>query len=79
MLTKFKYYYFLHDHIVSLRGELWAHKASLTLPLFIEVPVQSRGKEKSYISVFRGINFPSFYDFKIEFVPTLWYLLHKKS
>ena len=31
----------LHDHIISLREEVWAHKTSLTLPLFIEVPVPS--------------------------------------
>jgi hypothetical protein len=29
----------LHGCIISLRGEIWAHKTSLTLPLFIEVPV----------------------------------------
>jgi hypothetical protein len=27
------------DCIISLRGEVWAHKTSLTTPLFIEVPV----------------------------------------
>jgi len=29
----------LHDRIVSPRGEIWAHKTSLTLPLLIKVPV----------------------------------------
>jgi hypothetical protein len=29
----------LHDRIISLRGEVWAHKTSLTPPLFIEVSV----------------------------------------
>ena len=24
---------YLYDHIISLRGEVWAHKTSLTLPL----------------------------------------------
>jgi hypothetical protein len=29
----------LHDRIISLRGEVWAHKTSLTPPLFVEVSV----------------------------------------
>jgi hypothetical protein len=29
----------LHDRIISLREDVWDHKISLTLPLFIEVPV----------------------------------------
>ena len=28
----------LHDRIISLRGEFWTYKTSLTPPLFIEVP-----------------------------------------
>jgi len=31
----------LHDRIISLRGEAWAYKTSLTPPPFIEVPVPS--------------------------------------
>ena len=31
----------LHDSIISLRGEGWTHKTSLTPPHFIEVPVSS--------------------------------------
>jgi hypothetical protein len=30
---------YLHDRIISLRGEVSAHKTSLTLSLFIEGPV----------------------------------------
>jgi len=29
----------LHDNIISLRGEAWAHKTRLTPPHFIEVSV----------------------------------------
>jgi len=35
----------LHDCIISLRGEAKAHKRSLTLPHFIEVPVPSPESE----------------------------------
>jgi vacuolar-type H+-ATPase subunit F/Vma7 len=35
----------LHDHIISLRGEIRAHKTSLTLPIFIDVPVPSQESE----------------------------------
>jgi len=46
----------MHDRIIPLRGEIWVYKASLTLPLFIEVPVTS--SERSCICV-RGIDFAS--------------------
>ena len=39
----------LHGSITLLRGEVWAHEASLTLPLVIEV--QSQESERSYICV----------------------------
>ena len=54
----------LHDHIISLRVEVWANKTTLTLALFIEVPVQSQENERSCICVI-GIDFTSFYDFDI--------------
>ena len=41
----------LHDCIISLRGEVWVHKTSLTPPLFIEVPVPSQESERSCICV----------------------------
>jgi len=41
----------LHDRIISQRGEFWSHKTSLTLPLFIEVPVPSQESERSCICV----------------------------
>ena len=31
----------LHDHTISLREEVRAHKTILTPPLFIEVPITS--------------------------------------
>ena len=37
----------LHDHIISLRGE--AHRTSLPLPHFIEVPIPSQESEQSCI------------------------------
>jgi hypothetical protein len=39
----------LHDCTISLRVEVTCrgHKTSLTLPLFIEVPVSSQGSERS--------------------------------
>ena len=36
----------LYDLMSSLRGEVWAHKTSLTLPLCIEVPVPSQESEQ---------------------------------
>ena len=51
-------------YIISLRGEIWAHKISLALPLFIEVAVPSQKSVPSCICV-RGIDFDSFYDFHI--------------
>ena len=32
----------LHDRINLLRGEVWAHKTSLTLPFFIEISIPSQ-------------------------------------
>jgi len=41
----------LHDHIISLRGEVWDNKISLTPPLFIEIPVPSQECDQSCIVV----------------------------
>ena len=64
----------LHDHIISLRGEVWAHKTSLTLPLVTEVPVPSQESELSYIRVFMVSIFPlsTILIFDFETVPTAW-------
>ena len=42
----------LHDPIISLRGEVWAHKTTLVCSLFIEVPVLSQESERSCICGF---------------------------
>ena len=36
----------LHDRIISLRGEVWAHKTRLTLSPFIEMPVPGQERER---------------------------------
>ena len=38
-----------HDCIISIRGEFWSHKTSLTPPRFIEVPLPSLERQRSYI------------------------------
>jgi hypothetical protein len=43
----------LHDRIISVRGNPLAHKPSSSLPLFIEVSVQSQECERSCIFVIR--------------------------
>jgi hypothetical protein len=54
----------LHERIISLQEEIWAHKTSLTPSLcFIEVPVSS---QIMYLCVV-GINFASFYNYAIVF------------
>jgi hypothetical protein len=37
--------FYLHDHIISIRGEVWAHKTNLTI---IEVPVPIYIKYNAY-------------------------------
>jgi hypothetical protein len=43
----------LYDHIISLRGEVWAHKTSQTTPplFIIEVPVSTQETDRSCICV----------------------------
>ena len=43
LLTRGKH---LQDQIISLRDQIWAHRTSLTPPLFIEVPVPSQESER---------------------------------
>ena len=47
--------------IISLIGQIWAHKTSLTPSRFIEVPVPSQESSRSYLCV-RDIDFASFHD-----------------
>jgi hypothetical protein len=61
----------------SPRGKVWAHKASLTPLLFIEVSVPSQISQRSCICVLEVSILPLstilIFDFGI--VPTVWYLL----
>ena len=41
----------LHDRIISVRGEVWAHKTILASPLFIEVHVPSQESVRSFLCV----------------------------
>ena len=61
----------LHD-IISLRVEVWEHKTSLTLILFIEDPVQIQESEQSWICVVGVHIFPLSTIFLLDFgnVPT---------
>jgi hypothetical protein len=59
LLTRGKHF---HDRIILLRREVWAYKASLSLPLFIAVALTIQEREQYYICI-RGIDFASFHDF----------------
>lgn len=49
--------FYLQDHIIELRGEVWAHNTCLAPPLCVGVPVSGQENERSH-------NFPFFfYDF----------------
>lgn len=48
----------LKDSIISMRGEVWGHKTSLILPLFIEVPVACLESEQAFICVLGVLIFP---------------------
>ena len=50
------------DRIIALREEVSAHQTSLTLPLFIEVPVTSHESERSCIFAL-GVSKLPLYDF----------------
>ena len=67
----------LHDNIISLRGEMLAHKTSISPPRFIEVPVPSQKIDQSCICVYGVSILPLstilIFDFGI--VPTVWYFL----
>ena len=45
----------LHNRLISLRKEVWAHQSLLTPPIFIDVPVPSQGSERSCIGVWVSI------------------------
>jgi hypothetical protein len=57
----------LHDHIISLRGDVWGHKTSLIRPLFIEVSVSSQENEQSSICMLRVSILPLSTMFLLDF------------
>jgi hypothetical protein len=62
ILNKNKINTILHDCIINLREDAGAHTTSLTLSLFIEMPVPSKESERSHICVL-GFRFSlRFYD-----------------
>jgi hypothetical protein len=65
----------LHDYIISLRGQVWAQKTSLTPPLLIEVPVPRQESEQSCICVLGVLILPLYTIFLLDFgtVPTVCY------
>ena len=46
-LTTYFWHKHLHESIISLKGEAWGHKASLSPTHNIEVPVSSQESERS--------------------------------
>jgi hypothetical protein len=51
--------HFIHDHIILLKGEVYANKTSLIQRmLFIEVPVPSQESEQLYICVIQVFILP---------------------
>ena len=56
-----------HNRIISLRGEVWTHKTSLTPPLFLLSACTKPGKCTVMYFCVRDIVFASFYDFSVGF------------
>ena len=53
----------MYDYIISLREEVWTHKTSLTLPLFIKYLYQARKVSMFVVSIYLG-----YYGFTIRFL-----------
>ena len=65
-----------HDHITSLRGEVWAHRTSLIPSLYIEVPVLKPGEWRGICTCIRGIHFIyvcTIFRLYLGTVLTVWY------
>ena len=60
---------------LSLRGDIWANKTSLTLPLFIEVPVPKQEMEQSCICVVDVSILPLSENFYLILLLQVWYFL----
>ena len=61
---------------MSLSGEVWARKTSLTPPPFIEILCTMSEHCVVMLMCVRGINFALFYDFSIEFWKCVALFLH---
>ena len=71
LLTRGKHF---HDSIISLRGEVWAHKTGLSPPLFIEVLILSQESERSCTCVLaHRFYLLQFCVLDFRNAPTLWY------
>jgi len=53
------------DRAISVRGDIWDHKTSLSPPLFIEVHALSQVFIRSYICMLGASMLPSFCDISI--------------
>ena len=58
--------------IISPGGEVWAHKASLTSPLFIEMPVSIQERERYGLSI---LHLSAIFLLHFGTVSTVWYYL----
>ena len=69
----------LHDSLISEKEEVWAHKISLTQPLFIKVPVPSQKSERLYAwGTYIYTDFVSastIFKLCLATFPTVWYFL----
>ena len=57
----------LHESIISLRGEVWNHKTSLTPSLFIKCPYHVR-KMSAHVFVCQEVDLASFYYLDFRFL-----------
>ena len=62
----------LYGCIISTRGEIWSHKTSLTLSLFIEFLVPNQQSEQSCNLCVNDIDFAFSFDF-IRFFFQTWH------
>ena len=67
----------MHNRIISLRGEVWAHTTILRPPLVIAVPVPSQESERSCICK-SGVSILHLFTiliFDLGTVSTVWHVL----
>ena len=62
------------DPTISLRGEVWVHKTSLTPPRFTKVPVLSQESERPCMCVLwlSIAPLPTILIFDLKIIPTVW-------